>query len=222
MDINDKQEAPPGLPNARSRPSIREEQKQRTRERLLDAASEVFGEVGFRAATIDQIMKRAAANRATFYLHFSDKTDVAAGLGRRSAGAVAERFRRLDNIVSPSRADVRAWLEDDLAYRRENKAQIFHEAVTSELGFAQDTLDYFGRIAERMMSKTLARWPEESRPLARSKMVCLIIMMDRVEFHLLQGLDFGNCDPLDTLSEIVWNELFGWAAPGDVEAASAS
>lgn len=221
MDIDEKQQTRPVHPRASGRPSIREEQKLRTRDRLLDAASEVFGEVGFRAATVDQIMKRAGANRATFYLHFTDKLDVAAGLGRRSAAEVAERFRRLDNIVAPSRADVRAWLEDDLAYRRENKAQIFHEAVTSELRFAQDTLDYFGRVTERMMSKTLARWPEERRPLARSKMVCLIIMMDRVEFHLLQGLDFGECDPLDALTEFVWNELFGSATPGDAGSAGA-
>jgi AcrR family transcriptional regulator len=219
VEIDDTRAAQPAHAKE-SRPSIREEQKQRTRERLLDAAYEVFGEVGFRAATIDQIMKRAGANRATFYLHFNDKTDVAAGLGRRSAMAVAERFRRLDNIVAPTRADIRAWLEDDLAHRRETKAQIFHEAVTSETGFAQDTLDYFARIAERVMTRTLARWPEEARPLARSKMVCLLIMMDRVEFHLLQGLDFGTCNPLDTLTEIVWNELFDCAAPPSVMSAA--
>jgi AcrR family transcriptional regulator len=221
MDINDTQEARPVLPKANSRPSIREEQKQRTRDRLLAAASEVFGEVGFRAATIDQIMKRAEANRATFYLHFSDKMDVAAALGRRAGAEVAERFRRLDNLVAPTRADVRAWLEEDLAWRRANGAQIFHEAVTSELRFAQDTLDYFGRVAERMMTKTLARWPEERRRHARSKMVCLMIMMDRVEFHLLQGLDFRACDPLDALTEFVWNELFAYAAPGDIGATAA-
>jgi len=219
MDIHDKQEARP-VPS-KGRPSIREEQKQRTRDRLLDAAFEVFGEVGFRDATIDQIMKRAGANRATFYLHFSDKMDVAAGLGRRSAKAVAEHFRRLDNIVAPTRADVRAWLVDDLAYKRKAKAQIFHEAVTADLRFAQDTLDYFGHIAERVMTKTLARWPEERRPLARSKLVCLIIMMDRVEFHLLQGLDFRGYDPLDALTEFVWSELFGCTAPGDTGAAAA-
>ena len=96
-------DAPPRL-------SIREEQKLRTRDRLLDAAFEVFSQVGFRAATIDEIMKCAGANRATFYLHFTDKLDVAAGIGRSNSLAVSDRFRQLDKMVAPSQADVRNWL----------------------------------------------------------------------------------------------------------------
>ena len=91
MDLNNlKTQQSPSVP----RLSIREEQKLRTRDRLLDAAFEVFSAVGYRAATIDEIMKRAGANRATFYLHFSDKLDIAAGIGRRSSMAVSDRFRQ--------------------------------------------------------------------------------------------------------------------------------
>lgn len=204
--------------------SIREEQKQRTRERLLDAAFEVFREVGFRAATIDQIMKRAAANRATFYLHFSDKIDLAAGLGRRSAMAFAQRFRLLDNLVSPTRADVRAWLEDDIAERRKDKVlvQLVQEAVVSDPRFGQEYLDYFGRIAERVMTNTVGRWPEDRRRLARSKIVCLLIMMDRIEFHHIgNDLHFVDGDPLDALTDILWNELFGCAVEGCAHAEDA-
>jgi len=191
--------------------SIREEQKQRTRDRLLDAAFEVFSEVGFRAATIDEIMKRAGANRATFYLHFSDKLDIAAGLGRRSSTAVAERFRVLDKLVAPTRADIRKWLEDDLVQRRNDNiiSQITHEASTSDPRFGQEYLDYFIRIAERVMVNTVSRWPEEQRPLARMKTVCLFTMMHRMEFHMVcQELDFGSYDPLDAMADMLWNELF--------------
>lgn len=197
-----------------ARPSIREEQKQRTRERLLDAAFEVFREVGFRAATIDQIMKRAAANRATFYLHFTDKIDLAAGLGRRSSMAVAARYRLLDNLVSPSREDVRAWLQNDIIERRKDKVlvQLVQEAVASDNRFGQEYLDYFGRIAERVMINTVSRWPVERQPLARSKIVCLLVMLDRIEFHHIgHELQFTNGDPLDALTDILWNELFASA-----------
>jgi AcrR family transcriptional regulator len=204
--------------------SIREEQKQRTRERLLDAAYEVFKEVGFRSATVDEIMKRAAANRATFYLHFNDKLDIAAGLGRRSTARVAERFRLLDRLVSPTRDDVRAWLVDDLAEKLKDKVllHVVQEASASDPRFGQEYLDWFGRVAERVMVNTVARWPEARRPLARAKIVCLFIMMDRIEFHhLCQDLDFRGWDPLDAVADIVWNELFGCAVPHSSEAVGA-
>jgi AcrR family transcriptional regulator len=224
MVTNGLQERPAASSKAGGRLSIREEQKQRTRERLLDAAFEVFKEVGFRSATIDEIMKRAGANRATFYLHFHDKIDIAAGLGRRSATRVADRFRLLDNLVSPTREDVRAWLVDDFAEKLKDKVllHVIQEASASDPAFGQEYLDYFGRIAERVMVNTVARWPEEQRPLARSKIVCLFIMMDRIEFHhLCQNLDFRGCDPLDAVAGILWNELFGCAVAGSGEVAGA-
>lgn len=215
MDQNGKPEPPRTRSRPRDgRPSSREAQKLRTRERLLDAALETFHEVGFRAATVDEIMKRAGSNRATFYLHFTDKMDVAAGLGRRSATAVAERFRLLDNLIAPTRADVRNWLEDDFADRRKDRVMVhvINEALISDPRFGQENADYFARIAERVMVNTVARWPMERRPLARLKLVCLFLMLHRVQFHMLcQDVSFGPGDMIDALAEIFWSELFGCA-----------
>jgi AcrR family transcriptional regulator len=194
-----------------SRLSIREEQKLRTRDRILDAAFEIFQKFGFRAATVDEIMKHAGANRATFYLHFKDKIDIAAGLGRRRGTAVAERFRRLDNLAAPTCADIRAWLEQDVADRRKDNIliHVIHEAMTTDPRFGQEYFDYCGRIADRVMVNTVARWPENRRSLVRARIVCLFVMLDRVEFHLLcQNLEFGGYDPLDAIAKILWNELF--------------
>jgi AcrR family transcriptional regulator len=44
-----------------------------TREKLLDAAGEVFAEKGFRGATIEAISRRAGANLAAVNYHFGDK-----------------------------------------------------------------------------------------------------------------------------------------------------
>src|SRR6266478_1289143 len=51
-------------PSARSRD---------TRQRLLEAAGEVFAERGFRDATIQDICRRADANIAAVHYHFADK-----------------------------------------------------------------------------------------------------------------------------------------------------
>lgn len=47
-----------------------------TREKLLDAAGEVFAEKGFRGATIEAISRRAATNIAAVNYHFGDKESL--------------------------------------------------------------------------------------------------------------------------------------------------
>jgi len=47
-----------------------------TRHRLLEAAGEVFADLGFRNATIQEICRRADANIAAVNYHFSDKEQL--------------------------------------------------------------------------------------------------------------------------------------------------
>lgn len=47
-----------------------------TRQKLLDAALELFYEVGFEKTTISQIIKRAKTGYGTAYVHFSGKDDL--------------------------------------------------------------------------------------------------------------------------------------------------
>lgn len=50
--------------------SLRERNKIRTRQELLDAALEVFAETGFGSATVEAIAARAGASKATLYTYF--------------------------------------------------------------------------------------------------------------------------------------------------------
>jgi AcrR family transcriptional regulator len=63
------------------RPSLREVHKEMTRQRLIEAAVEVFEEKGYPSATIEDITTRANVSRTTFYLHFSTKREVAIANG---------------------------------------------------------------------------------------------------------------------------------------------
>jgi len=59
----------PGRPPAPHEPA-------ETRDRLLDAAAEVFAERGFHGAAVDEIVRRSNASKGTFYFHFPHKQGV--------------------------------------------------------------------------------------------------------------------------------------------------
>ena len=47
-----------------------------TREKLLEAATQVFAQAGFAGARVDEIARRARANKAMIYYHFGTKRDL--------------------------------------------------------------------------------------------------------------------------------------------------
>jgi TetR/AcrR family transcriptional regulator, regulator of cefoperazone and chloramphenicol sensitivity len=65
----------------------------RTRSRLLEAAGEIFGEMGFHHATVRQICTRAGTNIASVNYHFGNKTGLYTEVVRQSM-----RAARLDQV----------------------------------------------------------------------------------------------------------------------------
>ena len=77
----------------------REESRQQTRERLLDAAAEVFAARGFEAATIDQVAAAAGYTKGAVYSNFASKTDLFIALiERRIEVQAAHQARRMDEV----------------------------------------------------------------------------------------------------------------------------
>lgn len=90
----------------------RAEQRERTRERLLDAAAEVFVEHGVDGAAIDDIAARAGYSRGAFYSNFADKTELLIALcDRRLATYQADELPRLLAVPDDQRlATAARWL----------------------------------------------------------------------------------------------------------------
>ena len=78
-----------------------------TRQRLLDAAGEVFAERGFRAATVRDICQRAQANIAAVNYHFGDKERLYTAVLQYAFGCALERYPPLLDLDGDASAEQR-------------------------------------------------------------------------------------------------------------------
>src|SRR5918999_4082639 len=69
------------------------ESKQRTRARLLAAASSVFRERGYRRASVEEVASEAGYTVGALYSNFTGKDDLLLALLEQEIGAIVERIR---------------------------------------------------------------------------------------------------------------------------------
>jgi AcrR family transcriptional regulator len=74
--------------------------KERTRERLLDAAAVVFARKGIEAASLDEVAEAAGYTKGAIYSNFSSKTElIAALMDRRISQQAAAAEVNLDGVT---------------------------------------------------------------------------------------------------------------------------
>jgi len=70
------------------------EPRDTTAGRIMDAATQVFADVGFAGARVDEIARRAGVNKATIYYHVGDKAALYARVLHDVLGDTAARIAR--------------------------------------------------------------------------------------------------------------------------------
>jgi len=70
----------------------RQEERDRRRSEIVDAAEALYAEVGWDAVTMDHVARRARLSRALVYVYFRDKADLHLALVERALDTLRLRF----------------------------------------------------------------------------------------------------------------------------------
>src|SRR6185503_14450623 len=70
----------------------RQEEKERRRDEIVEAADELYRELGWDAVTMDSVARRARLSRALVYVYFKDKQDLHFAIAARALEMLRQRF----------------------------------------------------------------------------------------------------------------------------------
>jgi AcrR family transcriptional regulator len=74
----------------------RQEEKDRRRDEILDAAAATAAQHGMAEFTMDQVARKARLSRALLYVYFTDKQDLLLGLADRANAKLQVRFAAIN------------------------------------------------------------------------------------------------------------------------------
>ncbi|MFF0491829.1 TetR/AcrR family transcriptional regulator [Nocardia sp. NPDC004068] len=163
-------------------PSLRDEQKRLTRARIIDAARQLFAAQGYSGVRVDDIAAAVGCSRATFYLHFTGKTEVLRAIAEQSTLPSVMRFYDdLDRVLdNGSRAEFAAWMTRAIGWFFEHKELLpaWDEATAVEPEFRAAARAGISALSDRMTSY-LSRWPADRRDEARLRIELLVAQLER-------------------------------------------
>lgn len=186
---------------------------QRTRQRLLDAAAEVFDRTSYHAARVDDVVAAADSSHGTFYLYFSSKED----LFEQLVGEVATELHGLIDELAPvtnsarGRAALRAWLARvSQVYARHGRViRAWTEAdLSGDVGP--------GRLGDEVLAGMALALTRRMRVPKRSGLhptiatLALMMMVERFNYYAAAGqVDASPDELLDTLTDVIMAAAFG-------------
>ena len=71
----------------------RQEERERRRVEIIQAAEQLYSEIGWEALTMEQVARRARLSRALVYVYFRDKDDLHLAIVERSLERLRQRFQ---------------------------------------------------------------------------------------------------------------------------------
>jgi len=97
----------------------RQEERDRRRSEIVDAADALYAEAGWDAVTMEQVARRARLSRALVYVYFKDKADLHLALVERALESLRRRFEAAREGKAQGIDEIEAIGRAYLAYSRE-------------------------------------------------------------------------------------------------------
>lgn len=157
---------------------LRRQQKDFTRQRLVDAARELFKKNGTRGTSIDDIAKGAGTSRATFYAHFTDKQDVIREFARSMWETAFAVYHDFGKLTDWNHQTIGVWMQElfDAWDRNADTTYIVIQEMPTEL--RADFLNQMELRVEALMSDN-PLWSRFSPAEGRRRAALLIFQLER-------------------------------------------
>ncbi len=189
---------------------------QRTRQRILDAALQVFGDEGFHRCSIARISEKADCSRVSFYQYFSGKEDVFGSL----AGQVARQISASTEAIDPLTPDAQGWDALRAWVGRYGDIHARYGPIFQALpaAFEKDSGLHVG--AARLRDQTVARIrsrlsagdlpPRRLDPLLGLSIACLARTLDdAASLRSVAPTDYSRERVEAALTDVLHRSLFG-------------
>ena len=210
-------ESASAVPAPRKRVGVRQLHRELTRERLADAAVELFSSAGYLSTTIDDITAAAGTTRATFYLHFKSKAELALELSRRLSEEYQPVFAAMhDLVLRADRDGIRAWLDTTLNTWEQNRraSTALSEAALLEPSVEKERRTTFERDIHQL-AEALQKAGQWSKDDARARAVLVMAQLEQLFMRWsLHGWDVDRDAVLAVLTDMWSAALVPEAAGG--------
>lgn len=97
----------------------RQEEKDRRRVEIVEAAEDLYREMGWDAVTMDSVARRARLSRALVYVYFKDKQDLHFAIAARALDMLRQRFTEAAGRARTGMDKVEACGRAYMAYAQE-------------------------------------------------------------------------------------------------------
>lgn len=140
---------------------LRDARRNFTRERICEAANDVFFTRGYEATTVEQIAEAAGTQRSTLYTHFRDKEEILGAIAASYTLTVRDIHLRLAG-PDPTDEEIAAWIGQLAAFvaRRRTPTELL-----VFMGHLADVPEAVGKFGDDVFRMLAARLPAFARAL---------------------------------------------------------
>lgn len=189
----------------------RERDKAETRQRIVDAALELFRERGYDQTSMGHIAQAAGTSRANLYLHFGSKPLIVKERMTQLEPQILELFGRLEELPDFSPESLRGWLLEDRQTYLDHPSEF--EAITAAMSVDDEVLQEWSGLHQRIIGaqQSLPRlFPDpEEREIRVVHMATLMMSTERMfDVLYLRRQHFLDEDRVLTSLARQWSALF--------------